>query len=118
MMFRLCAFLVRALVIAALFVGWGGIGQTPPLGPKIYIYLRPIKVVAGEIADLTWSSTNAKSCVASGAWSGEEQTSSKERVASAEPGRYTYLLTCSGDLGKITRSATLTVLPCPRCKVR
>ena len=58
---------------------------------------------------LTWSSTNASSCTASGAWSGSEQTSGSQPVSQSSPGTYTYTLTCNGSGGSAKNSAILTV---------
>jgi hypothetical protein len=91
----------------------------PPLSmPTVSISLRPTTVEAGEIARLSWSSTNARSCTASGVWSGAEGLSGSENVTSAVPGRYTYTLTCAGNSGNASGSASLIVKPCQRCEVQ
>jgi hypothetical protein len=57
---------------------------------------------------LSWSASNASSCVAGGAWSGARPTSGSVVVwASLLPGVRNYTLTCTGPGG--TRSATATL---------
>jgi hypothetical protein len=56
---------------------------------------------------LTWSSTNATSCTASGAWSGSKPlsgTASTGRILSTK----TYILTCAGPGGSASAHATVT----------
>ncbi|HTG04554.1 MAG TPA: hypothetical protein VK635_10940, partial [Bradyrhizobium sp.] len=42
---------------------------TPP-APTVSLAVSPTSVTSGGAATLTWSSNNAASCVASGAWTG------------------------------------------------
>jgi hypothetical protein len=61
---------------------------------------------------MTWSSTNASTCTASGAWSLSQPTSGNIGVSLWAVGRYTYTLSCSSSAGATaTASATLTVTP-------
>jgi hypothetical protein len=56
---------------------------------------------------LTWSSTNATSCIASGAWSGSKPlsgTASTGRILSTK----TYTLSCAGPGGSASAHATVT----------
>jgi hypothetical protein len=76
--------------------------------PGVTIALSPTTVAAGASATLTWSSTNASACTASGAWSGTQATSGTQNVTAAAMGSYTYTLTCSGNGGSAAASATLT----------
>ncbi|MCU0653162.1 MAG: hypothetical protein MUD10_02790 [Candidatus Pacebacteria bacterium] len=64
-------------------------------------------VVCNRNADLIWTSTNAESCVASGSWTGNKNTSGTEGVGNFTGAR-TYTLTCSNGGGSATDSVTLT----------
>lgn len=57
---------------------------------------------------LTWSSTNATSCTASGAWSGTKATSGSQSTGTLTTSS-TYNLSCSGSGGSASQSATVTV---------
>jgi hypothetical protein len=61
----------------------------------------------GNSATLTWSSTNATSCTASGAWSGTLATSGTQIVSPAATS--TYNLSCTGTGGTANASAAITV---------
>jgi len=116
------ALFIQALFGAIVLMGCAGsainISEPAPSAPTISISLRPGNIEAGEIATLIWSSTNAKSCTASGAWHGSEEIQGSEKVTSAEPGRYIYSLICAGNGGNTSASASLNVIPCSRCEVR
>jgi hypothetical protein len=56
---------------------------------------------------LTWSSSNASACTASGAWSGGEATSGSLAVTPATSGSYSYTLTCTGAGGSGAATAAL-----------
>jgi hypothetical protein len=58
---------------------------------------------------LTWSSTNATACTASGGWNGAKATSGSQDVTPANT--TTYTLTCTGPGGNASKSATVTVTP-------
>ena len=81
----------------------------PPPAPTVGISVAPTTVYQNQPATLTWSSANATSCVASGAWSGPQATSSSRTVNQAVAGTYTYTLACTGAGGTATASTALTV---------
>jgi Bacterial Ig-like domain (group 1)/OmpA-like transmembrane domain len=76
--------------------------------PTVSLSVSPTTVAAGATATLTWSSTNASSCAAAGAWSGAEPISGTLGVTPSAVGTYTYTLTCTGDAGSATASAVLS----------
>ncbi|MBA5686351.1 DUF3443 domain-containing protein [Rugamonas apoptosis] len=80
-----------------------------PLQPTVSLALTPASVTSGQSAQLTWSSTNTTACTASGAWNGGKATSGAVAVAPTAAGSYQYALSCSGDGGNASGSATLTV---------
>lgn len=81
-------------------------GSTPT--PTVTISASPTTVSSGGTSMLTWSSTNATSCTASGAWSGAEATSGTQSTG-ALSANSSYTLTCQGAGGSAAQSATVTV---------
>lgn len=77
--------------------------------PTVSLSLAPASVPTGQAATLTWSTTNATSCVASGAWAGNQGTSGSIAVKQASVGTYTYSLACTGASGSASGSVTLGV---------
>jgi len=59
------------------------------------------------MATLRWTSTNATSCQASGAWSGSRSTSGSEQAGNFTGSR-TYTIVCSGSGGSASDSVTIT----------
>jgi hypothetical protein len=84
------------------------VNPAPPQ-PTVSLALTPASITSGQSAQLNWSSTNTTACTASDAWSGSKATSGAVAVAPTAAGSYQYTLSCSGDGGSATGSATLTV---------
>lgn len=82
--------------------------NAPPI-PTVSLSLAPASVPAGQPSTLTWSTTNATSCIASGAWAGNQGSSGSIAVAQAIAGTYTYSLACTGAGGSASGSVTLGV---------
>lgn len=87
----------------------GGGSPPPPATPAVTISVSPSAITAGQNSTLTWSSTDATSCTASGAWTGSRATSGNQTIIQPPAGSYTYTLTCTGSGGNTSNSATLTV---------
>ncbi|MFY9329811.1 MAG: DUF3443 domain-containing protein [Georgfuchsia sp.] len=86
--------------------GGGGGSSTPTPNPVIVsIGANPSELVVGESTTLTWSSSNATGCQASGAWSGVVELSGTQLVTPSAAGTFTYTLTCDG----VAKSATVVV---------
>jgi hypothetical protein len=64
--------------------------------PSVTIAVSPASITVGQSATVTWSSTNATSCTASGAWSGAEATSGTLSVSPSATGTASYALACTG----------------------
>jgi len=79
--------------------------------PTVTLTASPVSVGVGSSAVLSWSSTNATSCVASGGWTSNQNLSGSIFVTPTVTTAYT--LTCSGLGGSATKSVTVTVLPKP-----
>ncbi len=77
--------------------------------PTAMITVSPATIALGSSAMLTWSSNNATSCAASGAWSGSQPISGTQTVTPSAAGTDAYMLTCTGAGGSASNTATLTV---------
>ncbi len=81
--------------------------------PTASITASPSVITLGSTTALTWSSTNATSCTASGAWSGTQATSGSVTETPTATGTATYTLVCTGAGGSANASATVTVNAAP-----
>jgi hypothetical protein len=78
------------------------------LSPTVSITADPTSVTSGGSSTLTWSSTNATSCTASGGWSGARGVNGSQVITNITQTQ-TYTLTCTGAGGSVDTSATVTV---------
>jgi hypothetical protein len=76
--------------------------------PTVSLSAAPTNVSSGGSAMLSWSSTNASSCTASGGWSGSEPTSGNASTG-ALTASTSYTLTCNGPGGNASQSVTVSV---------
>jgi uncharacterized protein (TIGR03118 family) len=97
-----------ALTVSACGGSSGGGGMSA-IAPTVQLALSNTSIALGQSATLTWSSTGATSCMASGAWSGAEPTGGTMTVTPTAAGSDTYTLTCAGTSGSTPMAATLTV---------
>ncbi len=82
--------------------------QPVPAAPTLT--LASASIMVGQSTTLTWASTNATGCAASGSWSGAQATSGTKTLAPGAAGSFTYTLSCSNASGTSpSASATLTV---------
>ena len=97
---RSIAFLTLVLLLLAACGGggYGGGGMMMSVTPTVTISAQPTTVTAGQTVTLTWSSTNAASCAASGGWSGNQATSGSATVTPTATGN-TFTLTCTAPSG-------------------
>lgn len=84
---------------------------TPEAEPTVTLAANPPSIAAGSDSTLSWSSTNATSCTASGGWTGSRALSGTRSVKPAAT--TTYTLTCTGSGGTATTSAVVTVSTVP-----
>ena len=74
--------------------------------PTASLSVAPASIASGGVSTLTWSSTNATSCAASGGWSGAKGTSGTQSTgAITMPSSYS--LTCTGTGGTSSASTVL-----------
>ncbi len=82
------------------------LASVPPGAPMLS--LSSSSVTVGVASTLTWSSTNASSCTATGTWSGPQSTSGTLKITPTAVGSYPYSLTCTNSVGPST-AATVTL---------
>lgn len=91
-MFRLLLIVFGSVSLAA--CGGGG-GGGPPAA-TVSLKASPDEVLITSTTTLTWSSTNATECLASGAWEGVKALSGSETIRITEAGDTTFRLSCTG----------------------
>ena len=101
--------LTSTFILASCGGGGGGGGGSAPVAPSnpapvINLSLSSSSVTTGTEVTITWSSSNASSCTANGAWSGDKGTSGSESIVVIESGSLSFGLTCTG-----TSSSSKTV---------
>src|SRR5690606_16676765 len=84
-----------------------------PPAPTISFTASPTSIVSGNSSTLTWSTTNATSCTASGSWSGAKATAGSTSSGTLTTGNRTFTLTCTGPGGSVNRSVTVVVTAPP-----
>ena len=91
--------------------GGGGGGTTPTPTPTATLSSSTGSVEVNTDFTLTWSSTNATACTASGAWSDSIGTSGTKTFSESTTGTKIYSITCTGAGGSASDSATVTINP-------
>jgi hypothetical protein len=86
---------------------FGPVPVTTP-APTVSLSASPVSLTAGQASTLTWASTNTTACTASGAWSGSQPISGSVSTGAINQNS-TYILSCTGDGGSTSASATVTV---------
>jgi hypothetical protein len=76
--------------------------------PTVVLTASPASVASGSLSTLTWNSTNASNCTASGTWNGTEPASGSQNTSPLTV-TTTYTLTCSGAGGSASQSAMVSV---------
>jgi Fibronectin type III domain len=76
--------------------------------PTVSLAASPSTVLTGANTSLTWSSTNATSCTASGGWLGSRATSGSSTTGALKTTTI-YALACTGAGGTANKTTTVTV---------
>ena len=102
-------FLALSVIIISSCGGGGGGGGSPAL-PSISVNISSSDnaISVGDSISLSWSSSNASSCNASGSWNGTKSISGNETLTIDSSGSKTFTLTCS-DLSSRSGSSSTTV---------
>jgi hypothetical protein len=94
----------------------GGTTHPAPL-PTVSLSAAEMTIAAGGSTSLTWTSTNAGSCAASGAWGGTLAPNGSQATGALSADT-TYSLACSGPGGTSqAASVTITVNPLPTAQL-
>ena len=85
--------------------------SVPSLGiqlivPTVSLSASTYEIVAGDKTTLTWSSSDASSCTASGSWSGSKSLSGSESITLDSYGAFTFSIDCSGATASIDVSVS------------
>ncbi len=80
--------------------------------PIVSLIAAPAEVVSGGTVSLTWSSTDATECAASGGWSGSRMTSGSTSSGSITS-TTVFTLTCSGPGGSSSKSVAVSLIAAP-----
>ncbi|MDC0546902.1 Ig-like domain-containing protein [Gammaproteobacteria bacterium] len=103
-------FVLSSLLIITSCGGGGGGGSTAvaKLAAAISSFTSNIfSTEVGSSVDISWSSTNATSCTASGSWTGPISTTGSKTVEISTAGESTFTLTCNGEGGNASRTITI-----------
>lgn len=85
------------------------VGESPtPSTPSVSLSADPSFVEMNDTTQLTWSSSNATTCVASGAWSGEKGTSGEE-ITGQLTADSTFILECAGTGSTVSATTTVVI---------
>ncbi|HXA92016.1 MAG TPA: hypothetical protein VNU73_02115, partial [Steroidobacteraceae bacterium] len=100
-------------VFGALLAACGGGGGSDQIQvpPTLNLSVMPNTIVAGQTATVSWNTTNATTCSATGAWSGAQPADGNLAVSPNTLGQSTFVLDCTGPGGSMSQSVVLTVSP-------
>jgi hypothetical protein len=116
--------LIAYVAVGSILTGCGGGGgSTAPIAPAPTPTPTPTSTPAptvtlttdkssakfGETVHLSWTSTDAKSCAASGTWTGPQALSGAVDLVPTAAGTASYTLTCTGDGGSGSKSVTVSI---------
>ena len=107
-----------ALISAGTSIGGSGSGSgndnndnSTTVTPSLVIQANKTKVVNGDTFNVSWSSSNALTCQATGDWSGDKGLSGTEEIIGTSYGELTFSLSCvSSSSTAIMKSVTVEVL--------
>jgi hypothetical protein len=83
------------------------VSVTQPVAPTLTLSLGTTTVIKGQSSDLTWTTTNASSCTASGGWTGTKAINGIETMTPTASA--TYTLSCTGAGGSVSKSVAVSV---------
>jgi hypothetical protein len=89
-------------------VNFYGDGSQPAPAPTVTLTASPLAITSGGSSTLTWNTTGATSCTASGSWSGSKATAGSVSTG-ALSATSTYALSCTGAGGTSSASVIVTV---------
>ena len=109
--FKHSTLILSVFIITSCGGGGGGGGGATPIQALAAVITSFVSgessSTVGSSVDLTWASTNATSCSASGSWSGAKGVSGTESVQVNSAGNNSFVLTCNGEGGNSTKSVVV-----------
>lgn len=87
--------------------------QIADSAPTVALTASPASVPAGTTTTLSWTTTNATSCTASGGTFTGSQATGSGSLAVVVAATTTYTLMCTGGGGSVSQSATVTATAAP-----
>ena len=100
--------LTSLLVLSSCGGGGGGGAVAQAIAAAITSFTSSAtSTLIGGSVDITWASTNATSCSASGSWSGTKATSGSETISITTAGNNTFTITCTGEGGSSSQSQSI-----------
>ena len=108
--FKNTVLILSVFIIVSCGGGGGGGGTTPiqALAAVINSFVSgESSVKIGSSVDLTWTSSNATTCVASGSWSGTKSINGSESVPISSVGDNNFVLRCNGEGGNATKTVVV-----------
>ena len=81
--------------------------------PQLTFSALAAEVATGKSTTLRWRATDASSCAASGAWSGEQKISGSVPTGALSNALNTYTLRCVNAIGEAAQTVSISVLPPP-----
>ncbi|MFA6095306.1 MAG: DUF4215 domain-containing protein [Candidatus Paceibacterota bacterium] len=91
-------------------VDGGSAPTSSPNSPAVSLTASPATIDYGGASTLSWASTDASSCTASGSWNGDQPTSGSIQVGPLYSPQ-TYSISCTGAGGAANASVTVNVNP-------
>jgi hypothetical protein len=100
--------LTSLLVLSSCGGGGGGGAVAQAIAAAITSFTSSAtSTLIGGSVDISWASTNASSCSASGSWSGTKATSGSETISITTAGNNTFTITCTGEGGSSSQSQSI-----------
>lgn len=100
--------LASLLILSSCGGGGGGGAVAQAIAAAISSFTSSSSsVLLGGSVDISWASTNATSCTASGSWTGTKATSGSETVTISSAGNNTFTISCTGEGGSSSRSQSI-----------
>lgn len=82
-----------------------------PPTPTVTLSTPSESVEVNSEFTLTWSTTDADSCAASGDWSGDKASSGSETITEVQIGTKGYTISCTGTGGEVSASVEVEIAP-------
>lgn len=108
---------IATMILSMLVAGCGGGGggggnSSSEFPPTLQLIADADTITPGGNITLTWSSSNALSCISSNGWSGAKPTSGSQLIQNLTA-TTTFTLECTGAGGSVSRSLTINISDSP-----